>query len=505
MEPGLLLAIDVGTSSAKACLCDIRGQVRGRGHEPYPLLRPGPRRIEQDPEVWWRAVVRAVRASLGSAAPPPIEGISVSSSNALVLLDHAGKAVRPAIMQLDDRAELEVAALRRSLGGPIARATGNRVADFGYWLPVLKWLGKNEPESLARARWLVYPSGYLLLRLTGMPSIDRTRAATTLLFDRRAGAWSEALVRESGVDLAKLPAVVESTTVVGRLDRSAAAALGLPSGIPIVGGAMDSVAAALGLGMLERDDAALMLGTVARAAVLTSAPRLGADIIGCPYPGADLWLSMGVLWGGGQWLQWIVDTFHGGRWDEVCSVDEPEALTGLMAVPPATAGDGAFVGINAGHSLADLGNAGSVGLLAELADVLNAMTPASGLARRRLASCGRGARLTAPLLASLLRQTVEIPDDPETETRGGAVLAACGVGLFPDLASAARGMAASCQVFRPTADWADYAAALRRRRALCRRSIRSHHSPSGEATSRAAGLTRPGPVAQSDRSRQGMF
>jgi xylulokinase len=472
MKSSLILAIDVGASSAKASLYDAAGQVWGRGREPCAVQRTEPGLVEQDPEVWWGATVRAARSALAAApANNRVEAIAVSSTNALVMLDQAGRSVRPAIMQLDSRASAETTYLRHRLGAAISRITGNRVANSGYWLPVLRWLCANEPQSLARTHTLVYPNGYVVLQLAGARTIDRTRAATTQLFDVRSGAWSDALVREAGLHPTQLPGVVESTDIVGSLHRRAAAALGLPDGIPVAAGAMDSVTGALGMGLLEPGDAAVMLGTVARVGMLSHVRKPHRHIVGCAYPSEDLWWSMGALWSAGAWLQWIADTFYSGQWDSVRLAERPEALAPLMAVCPRDDRDGAITGLRVGHRLEDIGSAGVVGVLAELADTLDRLARTVGQPATRVGVCGRSARLAAPTLANLLGASVEIPVDPETETRGGAILAACAARLLPDVTTAVTAMVPASEACLPGANWSEYRAALRSRRRSCQQAL----------------------------------
>ena len=403
--------------------------------------------------------MRAARTALTSApASSTVEGIAVSSTNALVLLDEVGRPVRPAIMQLDGRAASDAADVQYRLGRMIARATGNRATESGYWLPVLRWLHAHEPGSLDRAHTLVYPNGYVVLQLTGARTIDRTRAATTMLFDQKTRVWSDTLVLDAGLRPCQLPPVVECADAVGSLHHEAADALGLPDGIPVAGGAMDSVTGALGMRLLDPGDSAVMLGTVARVGILGRTPKPDQTIVGCPYPQGELWWSMSALWGAGGWLQWLVDSFYLGEWDAVRLPERPQELDSVVVVCPSGRRGGAIFGLRAGQALADVGRAGVVGVLAELADGLDGIARTVRQPTTRVAVCGRGARLAAPVLANLLGTNVEIPVDPEAETRGGAVLAACAARLVPDLATAAELMVPAHESCRPEADWAEYRA-----------------------------------------------
>lgn len=454
----------------------------GRSHVPCKYFRPAPQLAEQDPHAWWRAGIAAVRSALSSmSVPDHVEAIAVSSMNALVLVDANGRSVRPAIMQLDRRAAADAAFLEAELGAEICRVTGNAVAEVGYWLPLLHWLNRNERESLARTSAFMYPNGYFSMRLSGVPSIDRTRAATTLLFDRDRQTWEEQLLDVVGLRGNQLPAVFSPTEVIGTLRPKAARLLGLRSGIPVVAGAMDSVAAALGLGLARRADCAVMFGTVARVGLLsadgtagpsepaadiarpaerTAAPRSG--IVDCPFPVPGLRWSMSALWGAGTSLQWIADVFHGGKWERVRLPSQPSDLGDLFFSAPTEGESGMAAGVDMGHGSFELSAAGVIGVLAELVERLEEVERSRSCPARRIRVCGRGAHLFAPAVAALLQRPVDAPDEPETDTRGGAVLASTGAGLFADVGVAAAALSGPQARSQPVGDWSAYRTKWRR-------------------------------------------
>jgi len=482
MTRACVLAIDVGASGTKAAAYDLAGAILGRGQVAHALRVPSSGTVEQDPEVWWTAAAQATQAALRDLpSGDRVEAIAVSSTNALVALDRTGHPVRPAIMQLDGRGRVEADRLRRSHGATIARVTGRRVTGTGYWLPVLAWLHEHEPDALTAIGAVLYPGGFLVQRMTGIPTIDTTRAATTLLFDHRSRTWSDVLVREAGLRSSQLPDVLDPCAVVGPLMAPAAGQLGVAAGTPVVAGAMDSVAAALGLGMLRVGDASIMLGTVARIGLLSAAWRSAGTNPSCPYPQGGLWCSMGALWDAGRWLQWAVDTFQDGEWTKLRSPGPPSDRDPLIAIPPGPGRDGAFLGVRIGHGRAELAEAAFLGVLAELAGVLGEVAEAEVQPPVRVGVCGPAAPLAAPALAGLIGTTVRVPADPEVETRGGALLAACGAGAYPDLTHAAAAMVPQPAIQVPTGNWHGYAmsaAAARRRQRAATRSGFDKPSPS---------------------------
>ncbi|MGA3099052.1 MAG: FGGY family carbohydrate kinase, partial [Bryobacteraceae bacterium] len=133
MEP-LLLGIDVGTSSVKAVLLDLRGNLCAACQAEYPLHHIRPAWVEQDPEDWWQATCNVIREALAKVphGPERVLGMAVSSQAPTLLpLDRSGRPLRPAMIWMDRRAEAEAASLTELLGAAeIHRITGNRPDAF---------------------------------------------------------------------------------------------------------------------------------------------------------------------------------------------------------------------------------------------------------------------------------------------------------------------------------------------------------------------------------------
>ena len=125
--------------------------------------------------------------------------------------------------------------------------TGNEPLT-GFTAPKLLWVRNHEPEAWARARHMLLPKDYVRFKLTGEHAIDVADGAGTVLFDLAARTWSDEVVEALGLDPAMLPRTVEGPEVVGVVSEAAAAATGLRAGTPVVGGAGDQAANAVGVG-----------------------------------------------------------------------------------------------------------------------------------------------------------------------------------------------------------------------------------------------------------------
>jgi xylulokinase len=258
------LGIDLGTSQVKALVMGADGEILGRGRAGYPVGTPAAGHAETGPEDWWRATVEAAREALANAEAGGDAGADVGievaavgidgQMHGVVLAEADGTPVRPAILWLDRRAAAEADRYER-LPAELTAPLGNR-ASAGMAGPVLCWLARHEPDALRRARWALQPKDWVRLRLTGVAATEPTDASGTLLFDLVRGTWAGALIEALGLPAEKLPPLLESTGVAGRLLPRPAGELGLPPGVPVATGAADTAAALYAAGLESAPDTA---------------------------------------------------------------------------------------------------------------------------------------------------------------------------------------------------------------------------------------------------------
>jgi xylulokinase len=430
-----VLGIDIGTSGCKATVFDFAGHELGVGYVGYEPERPGPDRVEMDPTRWWAAARRAVAEAVASAGGGDVvEAIGISSANATVLVDEDERPVVPAIMQLDRRAAVESAALARA---PCADdgCVVNAPAAGISWAANLAWLARHEAAALARARSILFPGGYVALRLTGVAAVDVSRACTTGLCDVRAGTWCDELTALVGLHPRQLPALTSSDAVIGHVRRGVAGELGLRPGTPVVAGTMDSVAAAMAADATSAGDTLMVLGTMARiVAICDEVPtRPGVLSVRHAVPGA--WIDMAVLWGAGLSIAraaslWSGTADYARMQAEVARV--APGADGLSYRPPtdgtALAHDSMLTDGRSDRDPACVARAVIEGVLATLVE----LAPAR---RGRLILTGGPARTaTVPqMLADLVGSDVEVPSVAASEPLGAAMCAATAVGAADDL------------------------------------------------------------------------
>jgi xylulokinase len=278
---GFVLAIDLGTGGPKAALLDASARLVSYAFEPVGLtLLPGGG-AEQDPAEWWAAIATASRRALarGRIDPRSVVGIGFTAQwSGTVAVDAAGAPVRPAISWLDSRG---ATAIRRQLRGVpsvlgydlralvrLIRLTGGAPGMSGKD-PVahILWMRDAEPERYAATFKFLEPVDWLGQRLTGRFAASWDSVTLYWATDNRGVArgrpvvWDRRLCRRLGLDMAKLPELVPTGSVLGQLSDDAARDLGLVSGIPVATGCGDLHSAAIGAGAVADYAAHLYIGT----------------------------------------------------------------------------------------------------------------------------------------------------------------------------------------------------------------------------------------------------
>jgi xylulokinase len=435
-----VLGVDLGTSSVKALVAGPDGAVLGRGKAEHAVRVPGSGLAESDPEDWWQAACAAVRSALAEAGDAEVAAIGLAGQmHGIVLAGADSRALRPAILWLDQRAAAE-AAEYELLPAALTSVLGNR-ASAGMAGPLLCWLARHEPSALSAARWVLQPKDWLRLRLTGQAATDPTDASGTLLYDLAAGTWAAGLIGALRLPGEKLPPVLGPAAVAGELLPGPAAELGLRSGIPVVTGAADTAAALYAAG-LAGDEAMLTLGSGGQWVVTEQAVTGQALPEPRPADGTNLYLAVG----GGRYrlapvqnvgvtLNWV-RTLLGLSWDELYATaarprhPEPPVfapyLTPERWQDPLTTGKGAWTGLTLAHDRADLARSaldGVAGLLRRRLEDLRA----AGAAPRRVVLGGGGTG--HPAWLALLTEALALPVRPAPAgslTAVGAARLACG-------------------------------------------------------------------------------
>jgi xylulokinase len=329
-----LVAIDIGTSGARASAFTTTGTELAEVRRSYPTNLPGEGRAEQDARRWQTAALSAL-TSLAREIKAPIEAIGLTGQcPSVVPLDHKYQPLRPALIYRDNRATAEAARVRERFGDQyLHQLTGHLPAAF-HVAAKIEWIRTHEPGVFKKTRLWAQPSDYVGLALTGEPGTDWTVAAATALLDLKARTWAEELIQN--LDPETLPKLRPSWAVIGTLRPTLARRLKLAPNTPVIAGAGDSIACALGAGVTGPGPVSEMAGSSSCFNSVVPEPLADLDITHYPSAVAQHGYVTEVgLNTTGEALDWLAQLFY-------ARAPRPADYTSIeyaaMAAPPGADG-----------------------------------------------------------------------------------------------------------------------------------------------------------------------
>lgn len=318
------LGIDIGTTSVKILLISSAGKIVAEATRGHDLLSPHPNWAEEDAENWWNDVVIAVR-EIAEKAPEQLRAVcSVGCSGmvpAIVLLDENGKPLRNSIQQNDARAIDQIERVAGVLDqNELYEKTGG-FTNQQHILPRLLWVKENEPEVWAKVRKVVGSYDYIAYKLTGVYSLELNWAAESGCYDIRKGEWIGGQLEQFGISSDILPPVNDPTQVIGVTDAAMEQLMGLPGGVPVVGGSADHVASTLAAGIVDEGDLLIKFGGAGDILYCTeelkTSPKLFFDYHDVP----GRYLLNGCMAASGSLVKWFTK--------DVLQSDDPAILKKL--------------------------------------------------------------------------------------------------------------------------------------------------------------------------------
>lgn len=266
MKKECLLGIDMGTSSVKVGLFDLKGNSIAFADESYPLYTPSSGWAEQKTEEWWIAICRATRRVVKESGIDRscIIGMSVDTTCCTVIcMDDKMEVLRPAILWMDVRASKQAKAITATKHDVLKFVGYGNVSAETMPAKVL-WLKENEKETYDKAKYIVECTDWLLYRLTGELNASISACGPRWLYDKQNGGFRRDFYEQCGIGEAieKFPeTVLELGVKIGTLGQSAAGDLGLLPGIPIGEGGPDAFVGMLGLNVVAPGKIAMITGT----------------------------------------------------------------------------------------------------------------------------------------------------------------------------------------------------------------------------------------------------
>lgn len=457
----ITLGLDLGTTNCKVLALDIQGQLIASATAPTPVhpRSTDPSSPEYDAVALWELSAHLIHDVMVQLTPEQrVAGLAVTSmGEAGVLVDAAGQSLFPILTWHDRRtqpwkewwsARLTPAEIYGITGLPL---------DHIYSVNKILWQREQNLPAFSRARTWLCLADWVTFCLTGERTTSFSQASRTMLFDVKARAWSDDLLRLAGLDPGLMPPALPSGYVVGQVTASAAGATGLPAGTPVVTGGHDHICAALAAGVVAPGPVLDSAGTAEAilfpldAPILTETAAAAGVCCGCHTVRDRYYLVGGVM--SGAVTGWLGRLLGGDAsadtlarlMDEAMSA--PPMSNGVWFLPylggsgpPDRDPDawGAWLGLRLKHNRADMMRAAMEGLAFAVRYLLEGLQRVTTSPVTELRAVGGGSRHPwwQSLKADVLGLPVEVPAITDVTAQGAALLAGIGAGLYRDAAEA---------------------------------------------------------------------
>lgn len=271
-----ILVIDIGTSSMRGVLYNEQGKRLNKIQIRYSPEFLADNRVEQDPLIFRRALqeITSEAVKWSEQEGLVIEAVSVTSQRSSIIpVDHAGNAIRNAIMWQDKRA-FGICEELDAHSEFVYKLSGSRINPV-FAAPKITWLRRNEPEIYNQADKIVVIPDYLIYQMTNRYVTDYTYGSRTSLMNIKTMQWDDELLERFEVDKDKLCELVLQGSIVGYTSEAFKQSTGLPSGTPVISAGGDQQCAALGSGVIE--NGAFQVTTGTGSFILASSARLHLD------------------------------------------------------------------------------------------------------------------------------------------------------------------------------------------------------------------------------------
>lgn len=447
----VLVAIDVGTSGARASAYTADGTELAEVRRSYPTVLPGEGRAEQDARRWQTAALSAL-TSLVTDLKPDVKAIGLTGQcPSVVPLDHNNRPLRPGIIYRDNRATAEAAQIRERFGDQHLHAlTGHLPAAFHVAAKIL-WIRAHEPEVFKATRLWAQPSDYVGLALTGEPGTDWSVAAATAVLDLRERTWAAELINGLDLDPETLPPVKPSWSVTGGLRPALARRLRLKPGTPVIAGAGDSIACAIGAGVTVPGPVSEMAGSSSCFNSVVPEPLADLDVTHYPSAVQDRGYVTEVgLNTTGQALDWLAQLFYDRkpRRDDFARIEHaaaavPPGADGLLFAPVLGDGErddpalrGTAAGLSLRHDRSAWARATLEGVAFGVRARLETLERASAKATELRVSGGAARIALWNQIKADVTGTPVVCVPGDSTAAGTAMLAGLGAGIYRDVGEA---------------------------------------------------------------------
>jgi xylulokinase len=456
-----VLSFDIGSSTTKVGLFTLQGKPVHIATQSYETLEPRPGFKEQDPQVWWNAVVEGTREINSHFEADDILAVGASGHIVShVFIDGDGKPINHSIGFQDQRSLAEMGQLYHTFTREeLADHLGIDLPPAPTWpLPRLLWMRKHAPDTLARARCVLQAKDYINFRLTGELASDAS--SNRGFVDISTGRPASNVLTKLGLPDDILPAILRPDQIMGRISSEAAKLTGLKPGLPVATGWNDLNAAVLGSGTVREGEAFNVTGTSEHLGLITSSVSRSPKLTFAPFlPGK--FVLYGVTSCGGGSLHWYRKAFK-REYEDLLRLAEaaPVGAASLFFLPYLEGerapiwdpnASGAFIGIRTLHNEGHFIRAVLEGVAYGLLEILELVEDTAKLRLEPIVVTGGSARvdLWNSIKADVWGRSIVVTRNVHSAVLGAAMLAAVASKRYSSCEEASEGMRGVERRFSP--------------------------------------------------------
>ena len=264
-----ILGIDIGTNSCKSCIIDENGKlVAHESHDYNPLIiKEG--WIEQNPYTWYEAVLSSLQKLSRKIDLKKITAVGIAGQmRGLTFIGNSGNIIRNSILWNDLRNVEEVDEINKNYPDLIQEITKNPLNTM-CTLPKLLWVIKKEPHVWEKTGKIIFPKDYINFKLTGKINTDLSDASGSSFYDLKKQNWSDEILDIFSISKNKLPDILQSTTITGKISKRASEETGIRKGVAVISGGSDSTVESFSIGLINSNQCKIRLGTSGAISTIT--------------------------------------------------------------------------------------------------------------------------------------------------------------------------------------------------------------------------------------------
>lgn len=460
-EGPLVIAIDSSTTSTKAIVVDMNGNVLQTAKRNIQLHTPAMDFYEHNPIRWWEttrdAMAEAI-SKLSDADRARIEAIGITHQReSFAPFDKDGKPLRNGILWLDSRAAKQI----RAYGSKHIHELSGKPPGVTPGLYKMAWVKENEPDIFKKAYKIVDVLGYITWNLTGRWATSVAAVDSLGVLDIQKFDYSDELLDIAGVTRSQMADLVPPGEPVAMLKKELVDSWKLSKEIPIIAGLGDGQAAGIGAAAVSPEIAYLNMGTAVNAGI--ESPIYKCDpVFRTHVSGIKGNFVFEVLQSSGSYLAgWFRQALGDPKLlgepdpelDDLAS-QIPPGCEGLVTLPYWNAvqspywdpvARGAVVGWRGTHSRAHMYRSILESIGFEMKLNLESIQKGTGVKITSIRAMGGGtkSKLWTQIMADIIGTPITICLQDEISALGAAVLAMASTGVYgnKDVAYAANRMA----------------------------------------------------------------